>query len=193
MLDVGHYKSPKAPPARASATTRIDLTGRRFGRLVVRTYVGGRKWSCVCDCGANHDARSSHLRKGRIKSCGCLARELTGARFRTHGMSGTPEYRGWKAMKRRCFNPHHVAYKYYGGEGITVCDEWLSFEPYFADTGSRPPGCSLDRIDPRGHYEPGNVRWADAKQQRQNQRPQRARSAVKRRQVEPLPLNDPPF
>ena len=79
MLDVGHYKSPKAPPARASATTRIDLTGRRFGRLVVTTYVGDRKWSCVCDCGANHDARSSHLREGRIRSCGCLARELTGA------------------------------------------------------------------------------------------------------------------
>ena len=95
----------------------------------------------------------------------------------------------------RCFDPRHPHYENYGGRGITVCEDWHSILEWFADMGERPPGCTLDRIDPNGNYEPSNCRWADAKQQRHNQRPRQARAAVKRRQVEPLPppLDDPPF
>lgn len=71
---------------------------------------------------------------------------------------------------QRCFNPRHPKYKDYGGRGITVCEKWRSFEGYFADTGLRPEGRTLDRIDVNGNYEPGNVQWATPKQQRQNQR-----------------------
>jgi hypothetical protein len=96
---------------------------------------------------------------------------------------------------RRCLNPRATGFKNYGGRGITPREDWLLFVPYFADTGTRPPGCSLDRTDPNGNYTPGNWGWADAKQQARNRRPRRARAAVKRRQVEPLPppLDDPPF
>jgi hypothetical protein len=99
-------------------------------------------------------------------------------------------------MKQRCLYPRHCDYDNYGGRGISICEDWLSFTPYFADTGERPPGCTLDRIDPNGNYEPGNVRWADAKQQVRNRRPRRKRAAVKHRQLErePPPLDDlPPF
>jgi hypothetical protein len=151
---------------------RIVLAGKRFGRTVVRTYAGDGKWSCVCDCGTHHDARSSHLREGRTKSCGCLRREVAKARATKHGMSGTPEYKTWSSMKERCSNPRHATYEYYGGLGITPCEEWLcSFLAWFADMGERPPGCSLDRINPNGNYEPGNCRWATALQQRHNRRP----------------------
>jgi hypothetical protein len=135
------------------------------------------------------------LRRGYSKSCGCLCRELSKARATKHGMSESREYRSWERMKQRCFNPRAANYESYGGRGITVSyEDWISnFMAFFADTGTCPPGFSLDRIDPNGNYEPGNVRWADRKQQRQNQRPRQPSATVKRRQAEPLPLEDPPF
>jgi hypothetical protein len=108
-------------------------------------------------------------------------------------MWGSPEYNSWKAMMARCFNPQHPAYERYGGQGITVYEDWRSVLGWFADMGPRPAGCSLDRIDNDGNYEPGNCRWATAKQQIHKRRPRRKSATVKRRQVEPPPLAVPPF
>jgi hypothetical protein len=97
-------------------------------------------------------------------------------------------------MKRRCLNPRAPNFEWYGGRGITICEEWLSsFEAFFADLGTRPAHCSLDRIDPNGNYEPTNCRWADTKQQRTNQTPRQARAVMRRREVELPPLLDVPF
>lgn len=149
----------------------IDLTRQKFGRWLVIAYAGKSKWSCVCSCGARADVDGRHLRGGQSKSCGCLTRE----RVTKHGMADTREYQSWEAMKSRCFNPNSPDYGYYGARGISVCAEWLSFEAFFADMGPRPEGCSLDRINVNDDYRPGNVRWADAKQQRRNQRPPKLR------------------
>lgn len=87
----------------------------------------------------------------------------------THRLSGTPTYRSWMAMKRRCTYPRHPAYHLYGGRGISVCPQWLnSFETFLADMGPRPRGCSLDRFDNAKGYDKSNCRWADKYTQANN-------------------------
>lgn len=73
-------------------------------------------------------------------------------------------------MVARCTKPWHPSYYCYGGRGITVCDEWLDFENFYADMGDHPDGLTLDRIDNDGPYAPWNCRWTTWEEQRRNQR-----------------------
>jgi hypothetical protein len=89
----------------------------------------------------------------------------------THGESHkTPEYRTWQHMRERCINPNDSKYSYYGGRGITVCEEWRSsYSVFLSDVGRRPsPNHQLDRINNNGNYEPGNVRWTTREEQQRN-------------------------
>jgi hypothetical protein len=82
----------------------------------------------------------------------------------------TGTFKTWTGMIQRCTNPRAFNFRHYGGRGITVCQRWFEFEAFLADVGIRPDGTSLDRINNDGNYEPGNVRWATASEQRTNQR-----------------------
>ena len=74
-------------------------------------------------------------------------------------------------MIQRCTNERAANFKYYGGRGIRVCQQWRdSFEAFLADMGERPEGKTLDRINNDGNYEPGNCRWATWSEQRRNRR-----------------------
>lgn len=157
--------------------TLIDLTGKRFHRLTVKSLhpeklYGRTAWLCLCDCGKVLTVTGNSLQKENTKSCGCLNLELIGARRRTHGKSKTPEYVSWCAMKHRCCNPKGSDYQAYGGRGIKVCKRWLhSFENFLADMGPKPtPAHELDRINNDRGYSPSNCRWVTRKKQCQNQR-----------------------
>ena len=109
----------------------IDLTGKRFGRLVVVSEAsphyskGGskqRQWNCLCDCGKEIITTTQNLRKGDTKSCGCLKIEMNINNATTHGDSKSKLYSVWKAMRKRCKNTHNSDYKYYGCKGIKVCN-----------------------------------------------------------------------
>lgn len=155
-------------PAKSSK----ELKGLRFGRWLAIEKVSGpgrSAWLCRCTCGVERTVREKELASGRSQSCGCLAAEKSSQRNATHGRSKSGAFKSWSAMIQRCSDPSTTAYGRYGARGITVCNRWLIFENFYADMGERPEGKSIDRYpDKEGNYEPGNCRWASAKEQQRN-------------------------
>src|SRR3990167_6439811 len=141
-----------------------------------------RRLLCRCDCGNIKAVNFRYLKNNKstqCKSCANAKNSLhvkpgygpLNGNFR-HGKTRTIEYQLLSGMIQRCMNPKRHKYSNYGGRGIKVCDRWLdSFEAFLADVGQRPShDLTLDRIDNDGNYEPGNVRWATAKQQAETRR-----------------------
>lgn len=154
----------------------LDISGQRFGSLTAIRFTEWRLkrswWLCKCDCGAIKEIPLPSLRRGDVKSCGCLY-QVTRRSNVKHDMHSSPEYRVYHNMKHRCLNPKLKAYKDYGAKGIKVCPRWLeSFENFLEDMGPRPSAKhSIDRFpDPFGNYEPSNCRWATWSQQMNNTR-----------------------
>lgn len=150
-----------------------DLIGKKFGSLLVINYLPATKKEksfcmCKCDCGAEIKVRTDNLRGGHTRSCAGQAKLHHKTYF---ARNDKRERKSWGSMIQRCTNPNSANYKYYGARGITVCERWVnSFENFFADMGARPEKTSLDRINNNGNYEPGNCRWATAREQYMNKR-----------------------
>lgn len=159
----------------------VDLTGKRFGRLVVLERNGSNNkritiWKCLCDCGNITSVIGTSLRRGATRSCGCLCREKVVQSHITHNLTHSRIYSIYHAMRSRCTNPNNEAYANYGGRGIRVCEEWLdSFENFrdWAFSNGYKDDLTVDRIDNNGNYEPSNCRWITNAEQQKNKRTSR--------------------
>lgn len=179
-LKVLRYGDPLVSPGRKPPPNRlVEMVGQKFGCLTVVSREprarGQAYWRCVCDCGGEKVTAGQSLRIGATTSCGCLRPDRSRKNATRHGHAATgketPEYKAWNSAIQRCTNPNNKSFPHYGGNGIKVCKRWRqSFEAFLADMGPRPSSNhSLDRYpDRRGHYEPGNVRWATQDQQSEN-------------------------
>jgi len=156
----------------------IDLTGKRFGRLIVMSRAknsNGRKamWNCACDCDGTTIAFGQNLRSGDTKSCGCLQKERASEAHITHGLCRTSTYEIWAGMRQRCMDTNDASYKNYGGRGIIICERWNKFENFLADMGEKPKGLTIERRNNNGNYSPENCFYATSKEQNRNKRSNR--------------------
>jgi len=131
---------------------------QKVGRRYLATY--------RCECGNEKRLDAHKVLSGHTRSCGCLAKDLVRARQTKHGHYYEPEHQVWRNMLKRCSDTRFQ--QWYGD--IEVCRQWVSsYETFLSDVGRKPsPDATLDRIDPKGNYEPGNVRWTTRTVQSRN-------------------------
>ena len=141
-------------------------------------YSNGKKtkqWLCKCDCGKHCVVRQTSLTGGvKTKSCGCLTKERMRANkyTKTHGQTNSRLYDIWKGMRKRCYNINANNYKNYGGRGISICNEWESFEVFneWASINGYTDELTIERIDNNKDYSPDNCSFISLANQMANRR-----------------------
>jgi len=154
-----------------------DLSGKRFGRLIVlregKPRVEPKRsrvtWDCICDCGNTTTVDTGSLNNGKIISCGCYHKE----QITKHGLRYHPLYIVLTGIKSRCFNPKSPAFECYGARGIGLCDEWNNNVKSFIEWGMAngyKEGLQIDRINNDGNYEPINCHFVMSRENALNRR-----------------------
>lgn len=90
-----------------------------------------------------------------------------------HGLTGERIYNIWLRMKFRCYNPNNKDYKYYGGRGIGVCEEWRNNAKSFCEWALKngyTKGLTIDRNDNSKDYSPENCSFVTMSKQANNKR-----------------------
>lgn len=156
-----------------------SFIGRKYEKLTVLSrapdeFQSGKctRFVCLCDCGNTTIVAINHLQ--RTKSCGCIIHNpnMPWKKSELKGQSRTPLYKIWQAMRDRCYNEANKFYKYYGGRGIKVSEEWWSYDGFYkwANEHGYVKGLDLDRTDNNGDYSPNNCRFVTHSENLENTR-----------------------
>jgi len=161
-----------------------NLAGQKFGRLTVLSVASRKpdvRWHCRCDCGSMTIASRASLSTGNTSSCGCLHREQLAERNHRHGGARTRLHQIWKHMRQRTMNPKALAFPWYGGRGIKICDEWQAFDAFrdWALANGYRNDLTIERKDVDGDYEPSNCTWIPNENQPKNKRQPWNRSVLR--------------
>lgn len=159
-----------------------ECIGKKYGMLTIvgiepdmvcKSGSSHRMVRCICDCGKEHVASYDHIVAGKTKSCGCQMGKRK--RIRYPGEVKTRLYRIWGNMVNRCTNKNNPAYQNYGGRGITVCNEWRSWDNFkaWAFENGYNDDLTIDRIDNDSGYSAENCRFVDRHTQANNKRSNR--------------------
>jgi len=153
-------------------------------RLTFIESVNNKNGLFKCECGKTTISNKYDVKRGQVKSCGCLRREIALVKIKklqliniTHGFAGSRFYNIYLNLNSRCNSGENPAYKNYGGRGIKCL--WNSFEQFKDDMYKSylehikthtEKNTSVDRIDNNGNYCKGNCRWLTLQKQNLNRR-----------------------
>lgn len=151
------------------------LIGKKFNNLTVLEYAYKKNsrhyYKCKCDCGKEIIVYKYHLLNGHTNSCGCYQKLRAKQTNTKHGKSHSRIDKIFQGMHDRCYNKNHDKYNYYGGKGVTICDEWLKDRTRFFDwayNNGYADNLTINRIDGNKPYGPDNCRWVTRKVQSRN-------------------------
>lgn len=155
---------------------KIDFTNKKINMLTVIKKVESKNrrafWLCKCDCGKEIEVMSQDLIYKTKYSCGCTRKPLV-KRKHKYETKNQKLYNIWHAMKQRCLDKNKKEYKYYGGKGIKMCNEWLNdfncFQNWALNNGYKE-NLTIDRINSNKDYCQENCRWVTQKENNLNRK-----------------------